>query len=45
MEEMKISKKYFPGLVKKVRWYDSGLCAIDEFVPEDNDDASDKETQ
>ena len=39
VEEMKISKKYFPGLVKKVRWYDEGLCGIDEFVPEESDDA------
>jgi len=44
VEEMKISKKYFPGLVKKVRWYDSGLCGVDEFVPEDNDDASEEES-
>eukprot|EP00577_Skeletonema_sp_RCC1716_P021042 CAMPEP_0113388812 /NCGR_PEP_ID=MMETSP0013_2-20120614/9282_1 /TAXON_ID=2843 ORGANISM="Skeletonema costatum, Strain 1716" /NCGR_SAMPLE_ID=MMETSP0013_2 /ASSEMBLY_ACC=CAM_ASM_000158 /LENGTH=299 /DNA_ID=CAMNT_0000271825 /DNA_START=215 /DNA_END=1114 /DNA_ORIENTATION=+ /assembly_acc=CAM_ASM_000158 len=45
VEEMKISKKYFPGLVKKVRWYDSGLCGLDEFVPEDSDDdaAAEKE--
>jgi hypothetical protein len=42
VEEMKISKKYFPRLVKKVRWYDEGLCGIDEFVPEESDDADEE---
>lgn len=37
VEEMKISKKYFHGLVKMVRWYDEGSCGIDEFVPESED--------
>ena len=32
VEEMKISKKYFPGLVKNVRWYDEGLCGLDELI-------------
>lgn len=30
VEELKISKKYFPNLVKMVRWYDIGVCNIDE---------------
>ncbi len=33
VEELKISKKYFANLVKKVRWYDSGECSLDEYVP------------
>ena len=34
VEELKISKKYFPTLLKKVRWYDGGECSLDDFVPE-----------
>jgi len=34
VEELKISKKYFPTLLKKVRWYDGGECPLDDFVPE-----------
>ncbi|EED89478.1 hypothetical protein THAPSDRAFT_263903, partial [Thalassiosira pseudonana CCMP1335] len=26
VEELKISKKYFPNLVRMVRWYDTGSC-------------------
>lgn len=27
---MKISKKYFPNLVKNVRWYEEGMCGVEE---------------
>jgi hypothetical protein len=30
VEELKISKKYFPNLVKMVRWYEVGACGLDE---------------
>ena len=45
VEEMKISKRYFPELVKKARWYDEGLCGLDEFVPEteNSKDGSEKD--
>mmetsp|Transcript_21849 Transcript_21849/g.46140 ORF Transcript_21849/g.46140 Transcript_21849/m.46140 type:complete len:283 (-) Transcript_21849:143-991(-) len=33
VEELKISKKYFPNLVKMVRWYDGGECNLDEYTP------------
>lgn len=40
VEELKISKKYFPNLVKMVRWYDTGACGIDEMPiqVDDNDE-------
>jgi thiol-disulfide isomerase/thioredoxin len=31
VEELKISRKYFPDLVKNVRWYDEGRCDLDDF--------------
>ena len=34
VEELKISKKYFHNLVKMVRWYDSGECGLDDYVPQ-----------
>jgi thiol-disulfide isomerase/thioredoxin len=37
VEELKISKQYFPNLVKMVRWYDVGACGLDEYVPEADD--------
>lgn len=33
VEELKISKKYFPNFVKMVRWYDVGACGLDEYEP------------
>lgn len=33
VEELKISKRYFHNLVRMVRWYDSGECSLDEYVP------------
>lgn len=30
VEELRISKKYFPDLARRVRWYAAGECALDE---------------
>jgi len=43
VEELKISKKYFHNLVKKVRWYNSGECNLEDYVPEVEGDADDEE--
>lgn len=37
VEELKISKKHFPTLVKMVRWYDVGACGLDEYLPSEQD--------
>lgn len=41
VEELKISRKYFHNLVKLVRWYDDGECALDEFAPPAAEKSSD----
>ena len=33
VEEMKISRKYFHNLVRMVKWYEDGMCNLDEYVP------------
>jgi hypothetical protein len=38
VEELKISKKYFPNLVKMVRWYEVGACGLDESASLVDDD-------
>lgn len=39
VEELKISKKHFPNLVKMVRWYDVGACGLDEYSPSETDNS------
>mmetsp|Transcript_26264 Transcript_26264/g.53247 ORF Transcript_26264/g.53247 Transcript_26264/m.53247 type:complete len:337 (-) Transcript_26264:422-1432(-) len=41
VEEMKISKKYFGNLVKRVRWYQDGFCGVDETLVPEGDEESD----
>ncbi|KAL7430697.1 hypothetical protein ACHAXH_004417 [Discostella pseudostelligera] len=33
VEEMKISRKYFHNLVRMVKWYDDGMCNLEDYVP------------
>ena len=33
VEEMKISKRHFHELARAVRWYDDGMCGLDDIVP------------
>ncbi len=38
VEEMKISKKYFGNLVKRVRWYHDGFCGVEETLVSERDE-------